>query len=437
MDEELAGKSGEDKNFTVRVDETGQCKRMLTLGVSDEVLQAEKKRISKKLQTNVEVPGFRKGKVPASFVEKNYAGAVHGDAVQNLLAKAYEEAILGEDLRPLGEPRFEDLKAEDGEGISVKAHIEVKPEIEIKHYTGVSVEAEKKEIGDEQVDGTLETLRQNMATFQTVDRPAAGDDYVVIDFAPYQESGELNEAARQRNYGVTLENDGLLPEFKQGLQGMSAGEEKEILVRYPDDFAEKNLSGSEKSFQVKVSEVKEKLLPDLDDAFAKHVAPDVESLGELRGRIREDLQREEDARHAQDIQEKIIDKIIEKNTFEVPETMVENYLTSIVEEDRRRRPGVESEEQRDSRVREMFREPATRMVKRYLIMEAVIRQENLSVTPEEFAQKIESLAQGTGRPVEEVEKTFRDSKHRRNLENDFLDQKVLNLLREKADIKVV
>ena len=146
MDEELAGKSSEDKNFTVRVDETGQCKRMITLGVSDVALQAEKKRISKKLQTDLKVPGFRKGKVPASIVEKNYAGAVHGDAVQNLLAKAYEEAILGQDLRPLGEPRFEDLKAEDGEGISVKAHIEVKPEVEIKDYLGVSLEAEKKTI---------------------------------------------------------------------------------------------------------------------------------------------------------------------------------------------------------------------------------------------------------------------------------------------------
>jgi trigger factor len=437
MEEELAGKSDEDKNFTVRVDEIGQCQRMLTLGVSDEALQAEKKRIVKKLQADLDVPGFRKGKVPASYVEKNYAGAVHGDAVQNLLAKAYEEAILGQDLRPLAEPRFEDLQAEDGEGISVKAHIEVKPEIEIKDYAGVKVQAEKKVIGDEEVDGTLETLRQNMATFETADRPASGDDYVVIDFAPYLESGELDEEARQQNYAVTLDSDGLLPEFKQGLQGMRAGEEKEILVRYPEDFAEKSLAGSGKSFQVKVSEVKEKLLPEVDDAFAANVAPEVGSLEALRTRIREDLQREEDAKHAQDIQEKIIDKIIEKNAFEVPEAMVENYLTSIVEEDRRRRPNVESEEQRDSQVRQMFREPATRMVKRYLIMEAVVRQENLTVSEEEFNGKITTLAEGAGRPVEEVEKMFRDSKHRRNLENELLDQKVLNFLREKADVKVV
>jgi trigger factor len=111
MDEELAGKSAEDKYFTVRVDETSQCKRTLTLDVSDDAFQAEKKRISRKLQSDLEVPGFRKGKVPESYVAKNFAGAVHSDAVQNLLSRAYEDAILGGDLHPLGEPKFEDLKA--------------------------------------------------------------------------------------------------------------------------------------------------------------------------------------------------------------------------------------------------------------------------------------------------------------------------------------
>jgi trigger factor len=175
----------------------------------------------------------------------------------------------------------------------------------------------------------------------------------------------------------------------------------------------------------------------MDDAFAKNVSSDVESLEDLKKRVLEDLQKEEDARHIQDVQEKIIDKIIENNPFQVPEAMVDNYLTSIVEEDRRRRPKVDSEEARDTQVRHMFREPATRMVKRYLIMEAVVRQENLSVSEDEFNQKVASLAEGSGRPLEEVQKVFRDPKHKRNLENELLDQKVLNFLREKADIKVV
>jgi len=436
MDEELTGNPAKDKNFAVKVDETSQCKRTLELSVAQEAVEKEKARIVDKLRRDLEVPGFRKGKVPESYIQKNYAGAVHSDAVQNLLSRAYEKAILEKDLRPLAEPRFEDLNAEDGDGISVTAHIEVKPAIEIEGYKGVSLEVEKKLVEDEEVDKTLGSIREGMAQYETVDRPAEVDDYLVIDFAPYLETGEMDEAARQQNYGVSLESDGLLPEFKEGLLGMKTGEEKEILVGYPDDFTEKNLAGQSRSFQVKVSEVKQKTLPEIDDAFAKNVSSEVESLEELKGRIREDLQREEDARHEQDVLEKIIDRIIENNSFDVPDSMVENYLTSIVEEDRRRRPQVESEDMRDKEVRDMFRVPAVRMVRRYLIMEAIVRQENLAVSEEEFDKKVDSLAEGSGRPIEEVRVIFRDSKHRRNLENELLDHKVLNFLRENADIKV-
>jgi len=436
MEEELTPEAGTDKYFTVDVEENGECKRTLTLTATDEALQQEKKRIIEKLRKDLNVPGFRKGKVPLKYIAKNYDGAVHGDAVQNLLSKAYEQAVVSKGLRPLADPKFEDLKAEDGEGISVKAHIEVKPNVTITDYTGVKLQVEKRGIGDDDVNGTLDQLREGMTQYEAVDRAVGGEDYVIVDFFPLTDSGEVDETAGQKDYGVTLDGEGLLAEFKEGLRGMKAGEEKEILVKYPDDFTDKNLAGNSRTFRVSVKEVKEKLMPEIDDAFARKVSSEVKSLEDLKDRIREDLQREEDGKHEHDVQEKIIDKIIEANTFEVPDAMVDNYLTSIVEEDRRRRTDVPSEEARGSEVRELFREPALRMVKRYFIMEAVVRQENMAVTPEELDKKIEALAEGAGRPLEEVRIMFREGKHRRNVESDLLDQKVLSFLREKADIKV-
>ncbi len=436
MEEELTPEAGTDKYFTVDVEEIGECKRTLMLTATDEALQQEKKRIIEKLRKDLNVPGFRKGKVPLEYISKNYDGAVHGDAVQNLLSKAYEQAVVRKGLRPLADPKFEDLKAEDGEGISVKAHIEVKPNVTITDYTGVKLQVEKQVIGDDQVDGTLDQLREGMTQYEAVDRAVGGDDYVIIDFFPLTDSGEVDEAAGQKDYGVTLGSEGLLAEFREGLQGMKVGEEKEILVKYPEDFTDKNLAGNSRMFRVSVKEVKEKLVPEIDDAFARNVSSEVNSLEELKDRIREDLQREEDGKYEHDVQEKIIDKIIEANTFEVPDAMVDNYLTSIVEEDRRRRPDVPSEEARESEVRELFREPALRMVKRYFIMDAVVRQENMAVSQEEFDEKIEALAEGAGRPLEEVQIMFREGKHRRNIESELLDQKVLSFLRDKADIKV-
>jgi trigger factor len=436
MVEELTNGGAEDKYFTVTVDSPSLCKRTLKLEIKEEAVQAEKSRITAKLRNDIEVPGFRKGKVPRSFIEKNYKEAIHSDAVQNLLGQAYHDAIHSENLRPLGEPRFDNLEAEDGNGAKVEANIEIKPVIEVTDYTGVAVEVAKKEVGDEQVDATLENLRQRLSTFQTVERASAMGDYMIIDFAPYLESGELDEKARQTNYGVSLESENLLAGFREGLTGMKAAEEKEISIRYPKDFPDEALADTEKTFHVKVTEVKEQLLPEMDDAFAKTVVPDIESLAVLRARVLDDLQKEGEAQQKKETQEKIIDKIIEKNQFEVPDAMIENYMTSLIVEDRKRRPNVEDEETREKEIREMFHDAATRTVRKYFILEAVVRQEKLAISAEEFETKIAAIAEEMHQPLEEVKKMFLNPEHRRNLESDLLDEKVLNYLQENADVSI-
>jgi trigger factor len=408
MDEELTSAGAEDKYFTVTVDSPSQCKRTLRFEVTEEAYQNEKSKIVEKLRRDVKVPGFRKGKVPADFIRKNYDNEVHADAVQNLLAKTYENAVASESLFPLADPKFEKLDMKDGGGFSVEAHIEVKPDIEVSGYKGISVRADLKKVDDAQVAETLQSLRGRLASYTTVDRPAEIGDHVVIDFAPYLESGELDEKARQKEYTVELDGENLLPEFRSGLAGMKAGEEKEIQVNYPKDFPDEKLAKTSKTFHVTATEVKEELLPELDDAFAKSVAPDAESLEVLKDRIRDDLQKEEESRYKHEIQEKIIDSLIERNPFEVPDVMVENYLASLIEEDRRRRPQVENEED--------------------------VRQEDLGVTDDEFEERIKLLAEGAGRPVEEVKKMFHDPQHRRRLASEIIDQKVLNFLQESADI---
>ncbi len=436
MVEELTNDGAEGKFFTVTVDSPSLCKRVLKLEIKEDALQAEKSRIRAKLQNDIEVPGFRKGKVPLSFIEKNYKEAVHTDAVQNLLGQAYHDALHGENLRPLGEPIFDNLEAEDGKGATVEAKIEIKPVIEITDYTGVAVEVEKKKVGDEQVDATLDNIRQRMSTFQTVERASAMGDHIVIDFAPYLESGELDEKARQADYAVSLESENLLAEFREGLTGMKAAEEKEILIRYPKDFPDEALADKEKKFHVKVTEVKEQLLPVLDDAFAKTVVPDIESMDALKARVLDDLQKEGETQLKKETQERIIDKIIDKNEFEVPDAMIENYMTSLIDEDRKRRPDVEDEETREKEIREMFRDAATRTVRKYFILEAVVRQEKLAVSAEEFDAKIAAIADEMHQPLEEVKKMFLNPEHRRNLESDLLDEKVLNFLQESAEVKV-
>ena len=432
MAEELAP----ERKFAVTVTSPGECERLLTIEIPEDEVERERAHIVEHLRRELKVPGFRKGKVPLSFVQKNYADVIHSDAVRNLLPEVYEQVLIQEHLHPLAEPNFENLRAEPGEGIVVEAKVEVRPEIEIKDFRGVGVEVERKQVGDKDVDDTMQGLRERTAVLQSTDRAAQTSDYVTVDYAPYLESGEVDEKARQSNYVVELGAENLLEEFRVGLVGMKKDDEKDLDVAYSDDFPDPALAGDKRKFHVKVVEVKEKLLPELDDSFAKSLGEKFDSMDSLREQVRTDLESEEKKRHEHEIEEKIVDRLIEGNAFEVPKVMVSNYLSSVLEEDRRRRPQVEDEAARENEVRELFTDAAVRSIKKFMILEAVRRQENITLTDEDIDGKITSLAEGAGKPVEELRDLLKDPGRRRGFEGDLLDQKVLNFLRDVVAIKV-
>ncbi len=424
----------DDKKFTVSVTSPGQCKRVLAIEVPEDELAGERERVLRELRRDLRVPGFRKGKIPADFVRKNCGDLIRSEAVRNLLPRIYDEAVRQEGLFPLGEPSFENLATEEGGGLKVEAHIEVRPEVEVTGYDRVVVDVARPAVSDRDVDDVIDRMRERMATFEPVDREATGTDIVVIDYAPYLESGGTDESVRQSAYPVDLSSDQLLEGFRLGLVGTRAGDEKDIEVTYPDDFAEKSLAGQVKRFAVKVVEVKEKLLPDADDAFAARLDEKFETIDALRAQIREDLEKDANRRYEHEVAEKVIDRLIDMNPFDVPEVMVENYLHSILEEDRRRRPEVEDEAKRAGEVQEMFREAAVRSIRKFFILDAVKRQENIEVTDEDIGRRVAQLAESTGRSAEEINDYLKNPEHRRTLENEMLDEKVLNYLREKAEV---
>jgi trigger factor len=435
MEEELTGSSLGGRKFAVTVTAEGQCKRVLAIDIPEEEVARERDRVTERLRRELKVPGFRKGKVPVAFVKKNYADVIHSDAVRNLLPEVYEEAIEREHLHPLGEPHFDDFQTDEGQGIKATATIEVRPEIEISGYDDVTVEAQRREIGDGDVESTLRDIRERMATLVTVERPAEPSDYMTIDYAPYGESGELDESARQTNYPVELGSENLFEEFRVGLVGKKSGDETDITVKYPDDFPDKDLAGHTRRFNVKVVEVKEKLLPEADDAFATRLNSEVGTIDELKQRIKEDLAHEEAHRFEHDVEEKVIDQLIAHNSFEVPEVMVENYLASVLEEDRRRRPQVPDEAARAGEVRELFHDAAVRSIKKYFIMDAVRKQEGIEVTDADVEARAAKLAEGSGKSVEEIRDYLTHPERRRSFESELMDRKVMEFLRERARVK--
>jgi len=238
-----------------------------------------------------------------------------------------------------------------------------------------------------------------------------------------------------RNYPVDLSSGSLFPEFQEGLLGMRIGDDKRITVEYPENFPDKKRAGTRTTFHVSLREIKEKVLPDIDDEFAKKIGEDIENLDALKERIHKDLVEEEEKRFDREIEEKMIDRIIENNPFEVPDIMVENFLTSLIEEDRKKRPRVASEEEREREIRKIFREAAVRNVKKYFILLALKKEKDFSVAAEEVDDKIRQIVESSGDQAEEVRTYFKQKKPRNNLESQLEDEKVFRFLRENAVLK--
>ncbi|HET6348672.1 MAG TPA: trigger factor [Candidatus Krumholzibacteria bacterium] len=425
---------GPERAFTVTVASPSQTRRVLSVQVPAEELEKERAAVLQEMRRRIRVPGFRKGKVPAGFLQKNYADAIQSDAVRNLLPDVYEQALHREHIHPLGDPVFENVKLDEG-GVAFDVKIDVRPEVTLSGYDKVSVEVPRRPVTDQDVDQALDGIRERLAAFDTVTREATPADHLVIDYVPLAADGTPEEKSRAKDYPVSLASDSLLAEFREGLVGMKAGEEKEIKVTYPADFGDERVAGTERTFRVQVKEVKEKLLPELDDNFAKRVDETAGTLLELKIRIRKQLEQEEETRYRRDVDEKIIDAIIAGNPFEVPEVMVSNYLDSLVEEDRRQHGGQAGDPARETEIREVFRDSAVRMIQKYFVMDAVKRQEKIELSAEDVDQRVQLLAQGLGKPPEEIRAMVSHPERRRGFESDLVEEKTMRFLRDHAVVK--
>jgi trigger factor len=436
VEEELTKDLQMEQKFTVTVSNPGDCKRVLSIEVPREEVEGEENKILNRYSKELKLPGFRKGKIPLKYIEKNYGDAIHSDAVQNLLPAAYEKALIQEGIEPLSQPKFENMMADRGGSISVDVTVEVRPEVKIEGYKDIKVEIKSQEIGDKEVSEALENLRNGFATLKVVERESKAGDYLIIDYAPLTETGEVDEQAKMSNYPVDLSSESLFVEFREGLVGMAAGEEKHIEVSYPEDFPDKEFAGKTRTFFISIREIKERTLPELNDDFAKQVGADFADLATLKKRIHEDLLEEEQRRFNREAEEKIIDKILSLNPFEVPDTMVENYLASLIEEDKRKNPNLSDDKEREAEIRKVFQSTAVRTIKKYFTLLAVTDQENIVVEEAEFKERIDKITETSGEKAEEIQSFFKQPKNRASLENQILDEKVLNFLRESADIKV-
>lgn len=411
----------------------------LTIEITKAEFEAAKDKAFKKTGKNITVPGFRKGHAPRKMIEKLYGEGVFFEEAFNIIyPDAMEMAVEKSGIKPVGRADV-DLgdPAEEG-GLTIIAKVPVEPEVELGEYKGVEVEKESVKVPAADVKAELNRLAQRNARTETVDRKAKKNDTVDIDFEGFVD-GVAFEGGKAEHHALTLGSGTFIPGFEDQLIGCKAGDEKDVVVTFPEEYHAKELAGKEAVFKCKVHKVEETILPEIDDEFAKDVSDTCETLDDLKKEISERLkkERQEAADHA--FEEKVLDAVIENMKADIPQAMIESQIDSIVQDFsyRLQMQGMQLDQYLKmsgtemGAFRAMFREQAEHQVKSRLVLEKVAELENIAVSDTELEEEYAKMAEQYGMEVEKVKSIVSAEA----LTGDLKISNALEFLKKNAKVK--
>jgi trigger factor len=369
--------------------------------------------------------------VPANLIERTYAGSIREELLQKVVSKNFQKALEQEKIAPLSQPQVEKVDLEDDYKLSFQARFEVSPEIELARYKKFKIEKKVRKVSDEDVDSTIENLREQYANFVPKNGAADKGDYLLLDFSVLDEEGNTSPEGRRTNQLVMAGHEDSTALFSHALVGKSEGENQKIEIDFPGDYPDESLKGQRVTYMVDIKNVRQKSLPEVDDHFAKQISK-TEDLAALRTMIWENLEREINQRADRQVEEDLFRQIIEAKPFDIPSSLVEATIQRQIENIRKQ--GQAGDEMQ---MAELIRPSAEFAVKREYVMGEIARREEISVTDEEINAKIEEFATKLDKTAEEVRKDFRSREAMNHLRSLILVEKVVRFLLENNDIKQV
>ncbi len=419
--------------------DTNTCQRELEIEIPAEVVEKETQRVTREFTRLARIPGFRPGKAPAELVRRRFWDDIKSEVLHSLIPSSLQNAFREGNLNPVGNPSIAELQFEPAKPLRFKASFEVLPEFTLGEFKGLSVEAAKVEVTDQDVERELERLREQAATYMPVeDRPAEDGDTVVASLV-----GVVTNAKEKREplvldeVEVHLGEEGTMEAFSQGLQGVRAEEERQFDAPYPDGYPDARLAGQTVAFTARVKAVRQKQLPALDDEFAQQVG-NYKTVQELTQKLRQDMQQAAARQEKELTQQRLLDELLSRHEFPLPEALVQHQIDMRLE--RRVRAlvaqGIDPQQvQVDwAKVRRDQREGAIRDLKLGLLLERIAKVENLQSTEEEVASEIERLAQSSNQTPEAVRARLTKEQGLDRIESAICSEKVIEFLHSQARI---
>ena len=417
----------------VAVEEIEGCKRRLAVEAPAEVVQQAWERAYGRVQKRASLPGFRRGHVPRSLVKLHFADDVRREVAESLIPDVYRRALDEARIDPVDEPDLRDLRLEEGVPLSFVAVVEVKPAIALGEYRGLEIRHAPAPVTDPDVEEALGHMREQHAEYRTVERPAATGDLVVVD---YTLTPEGHDATQATGYRFVVGSGSVLPEIDEAVVGTKAGEEREIGVRFAEDHRVESLRGRGGTARFTVTEVTEKVLPALDDDFAKSLG-EFDTLDALRAEVRRQLEARREADERRDLEDKLVDALLAGHDFAVPEAMVTRQSAHLVEHarERLRRQGVDPDRVLDyPKMLAEVRPGAERAVRRALLLEAIADAEQVAPGEAEIDAEIERLARASQRPAPAVRRMMEKSGDLDGLRLGLRERMTVDLLVQHARV---
>ncbi len=421
----MTGSNQEEKKTSVTLQEGKGWKRTLEIEIPKETVDGEFESAYKKYQTLSKIPGFRKGKAPLHMVKLRFKEKINEEVLETLVPKAYEDAVKEANLSPICLPVIKDIQFEEGTPLKFKAEFEIQPQVEAKDYLGLHLVKRLKEISEQDIETSLNYLREDLAELHPVEREAKLYDYLIIDIVRTQDSKE----DKAENQQIFLDPHNMIKEFQQALVGVKAGELKEFDVDYSPDFHNKKLAGKKVQYKINVKEVKEKVLPEANDNFAKAVGA-YKNLDELKSKIKEGLVKRDQKDAETELKTDLINELIKRNPFEVPDTLLQYYLDSITEDLKKRYQKVD-----EKKVREEYRDIASAQIRWDFLFHRIAEEEKILVTKEEMEAWCEENAKTLKVKAEEAIKSLENPSFSKRIKEDILERKTVDFLLKNAQIK--
>jgi trigger factor len=424
----------------VQIEDVSSIRKKLSFVIPAEAVETEIGNAYKKIAKTAKVKGFRKGKVPQHMLEQYYGSEMREQVVGRLVNESYFKALSENEIAAVSNPQIVDSgTVEKGQTYTYAAEVEVKPEVEVKDYTGLKLQKEKFVAEEGVVDKKLEEMQSSRTELVESKRKTAKDgDLTTIDFEGFVD-GVAFEGGKAENHQLELGSGTFIPGFEEKVVGMKRDQEKEIEVTFPEEYGNKDLAGKPAVFKVLLKEIKEKQLPKLDGSFAKEFG--AKSLADLKKQLEESYKTSEQSRIDNDLRERMMNQLIDKNPCEVPEAMVDSQLEYMLGNIRSRmqQQGMTMEMlgMNEESFAAMYRDTAVKQVQGSLVLEGIARQEKIEVDEADFDDKLKKVAEMSQAPLETVQKYYSNPEAKQGMMAQIAEEKVIELLLDKAKVKEV